>query len=402
MGDTQAYNLVMDLWDTTSESYSVVTAGHTVEAWDDQENDEESTMLAEDARELVTYSTDWTVGTIINQLEEGRINISPSFQRRDAWLDSRKSAYIESLILGLPVPQIVLAEDKDRKGHFIVLDGKQRLLSLLKFCGIRPYETEGLKLRDLKIKSELNGRTYHELRNDLIQEDDFSMFTNATIRTVVVRNWKKASTLHAIFLRLNTGSVQLSPQELRQALLPGKFTSYIDEAAGRSQATMRLLKTKKPDYRMRDIEILLRFISLYFFRDAYNGDLKGFMDSTCERFNNNWGEVKDEVESCVELYERTVDSLYDLFDGTPARKYLETGYESRFNRAALDAQLFAVLDVDAAVLAEKKDEIQRAWQELCLTDPQFIQSIESTTKAIGSVSYRLDTWRGKLLLATGA
>ncbi|MGZ8225662.1 MAG: DUF262 domain-containing protein [Methylococcaceae bacterium] len=73
---------------------------------------------------------DWTTETIISQIKKGNIQLNPDFQRRDAWDKSRKSRFIESLILGLPVPQIVLAESKERRGAYIVLDGKQRLLSI--------------------------------------------------------------------------------------------------------------------------------------------------------------------------------------------------------------------------------------------------------------------------------
>jgi uncharacterized protein with ParB-like and HNH nuclease domain len=69
------------------------------------------------------WSTDWTTETIISQLMKGNINLSPKFQRRNAWNDKRKSLFIESLFLGLPVPQLILAEDKNKKGSFIVIDG---------------------------------------------------------------------------------------------------------------------------------------------------------------------------------------------------------------------------------------------------------------------------------------
>lgn len=72
----------------------------------------------------VVSSTDWTAETIIGQLTKGNISLDPIFQRRDAWTQSRKSKFIESIILGLPIPQLVLAESPEKKGAFIVIDGK--------------------------------------------------------------------------------------------------------------------------------------------------------------------------------------------------------------------------------------------------------------------------------------
>ena len=73
----------------------------------------------------IVSGTDWTADTIISQLAKGNIDLDPTFQRRDAWTQARKSKFIESIILGLPIPQLVLAESQDSKGIFIVIDGKQ-------------------------------------------------------------------------------------------------------------------------------------------------------------------------------------------------------------------------------------------------------------------------------------
>jgi hypothetical protein len=84
----------------------------------------------------VIWGTDWTAETIISQLRKKNIDLSPQFQRRDAWSNSKKSKFIESLILGMPVPPIILAERKDKKNSYIVIDGKQRLLSIMQFCAL--------------------------------------------------------------------------------------------------------------------------------------------------------------------------------------------------------------------------------------------------------------------------
>src|SRR5688572_31805505 len=84
--------------------------------------------------QAVVFGTDWTAATLIDQLRRGNIKLDPIFQRRDAWDSKRKSRFIESIVLGLPIPQIVLAEARDDRGSFLVIDGKQRLLSLQQFA----------------------------------------------------------------------------------------------------------------------------------------------------------------------------------------------------------------------------------------------------------------------------
>src|ERR1700728_4209966 len=98
-----------------------------------EEIGEEDELTPEDLSDIVLYTLDWSVQSLLERIG-GTFNINPSFQRRDAWTHERKSRYLESLILGLPVPQIVVAEDGRNKGQFIVLDGKQRLITIKQFA----------------------------------------------------------------------------------------------------------------------------------------------------------------------------------------------------------------------------------------------------------------------------
>ena len=113
----------------------------------------------------VVWGMDWTTETIANQLEKGNIDINPKFQRRDAWSQIEKSRLIESLMLGLPVPTIILAEMKDKKNNFIVIDGKQRLLSIKQFCSNKKEFTK-LRLKKMEVLSELEGKTLDDLKQD--------------------------------------------------------------------------------------------------------------------------------------------------------------------------------------------------------------------------------------------
>ena len=173
--------------------------------------------------EAVIAAADWTAETILSQLRQGHILLNPHFQRREAWTSARQSRFIESLFLGLPIPQLVLAESKKYRGKYIVIDGKQRLLSLLHFAESDTAKISPLKLNGLKIRADLNNKTYSEIKADASLDADLARFQNQTIRTVLLKNWPDENYIYLVFLRLNTESVKLSPQELRQALHPGKF-----------------------------------------------------------------------------------------------------------------------------------------------------------------------------------
>lgn len=185
----------------------------------DGEENEPSNVSSTDVTRAVVTDTDWTTETILSQLRRGNIQLNPKFQRRDAWDKARKSKFIESLILGLPIPQIVLAEDKKQRGKFIVLDGKQRLLALRQFAAGSSFavskeeqDFKGFNLTSLDVRDDLRLKTLEKMENDSELVDDLNAFLNETIRTVVVRRWPNEEFLNLVFLRLNTGSVRLSPR----------------------------------------------------------------------------------------------------------------------------------------------------------------------------------------------
>ncbi len=291
-------------------------------------------------------ASDWTVETILRQMDRGNIDLNPGFQRRDAWRRDRKSKFIESIILGLPIPQLVLAENKERRGSFLVIDGKQRLLSLRQFAS-----QEGdpafpqLKLEDLAVKGALNGKTLQDLRTDLKFEGELLAFENSTIRTVVIKGWPNESVLYLIFLRLNTGSVQLSPQELRQALHPGAFVSYVDKKSGEIPGLLRILKTTAPDFRMRDAELKVRYYTFKNFIADYRGNLKGALDSTCQSLNEEWDLRHEEIEKQAKDMEEALEATFEIFGNFHAfRKWEDDRYEGRFNRAVFDIMVFYFSD----------------------------------------------------------
>lgn len=345
-------------------------------------------------------ATDWTTETILNQLERGNINLSPRFQRRDAWQRDRKSRFIESLILNFPVPQIVLAERQDARGRFIVLDGKQRLTALLKFAG-KAAEGEplnGFSLTGMEVLKSLNGHTY----NDLVESDSLVDYLDAlhnqTIRTVVIRNWDSHALLHLIFVRLNTSSVPLSPQELRQALFPGGFVSYIDDRAFQSLVLKKFMGLLHADFRMRDVEILLRYLAFSFYIESYSGNMSQFLNETTKRLNLRFTHQQAEIEQSVDDFEQALEASISIFGiDKVARKWTDAHFESRWNRAILDVLLFYFSDAairDEAV--RRGDQVVTAYKQMFENDSRFRDAVATTTKSLTATHDRFALW-GKVL-----
>ncbi|MGF6099569.1 DUF262 domain-containing protein [Enterobacter sp. A4] len=373
--------------------------------YEEQAENEDDVELVEgtDFSAAVVSGTDWTTETIINQINKNNIQLNPDFQRRDAWDKSRKSNFIESLILGLPIPQLVLAERKDQRGAYIVLDGKQRLLSIRQFAAEKDdLVYESLKLSGLEIRADLKGKNLHDLRENADFFNDVAAFENQPIRTVVIKNWPSEEFLYHVFLRLNTGSVQLAPQELRQALHPGSFVSYIDSVAPENEAIKSILKLKKPDFRMRDNELLLRYYALKNFLPDYAGDLKKFLDNTCLIFNRDWGKVESMIEDQYQNLNHAHETIVKIFNGNSYRKWFAVDYEKKFNRAIFDIMTlaFSYPEVRAAVIGREK-EVEELFRRLCNENFAFLTSIETTTKSLKSTHTRISVWFDELNLLLG-
>lgn len=367
-----------------------------------QEVEDEEDLEKAKLRKLnqtVVGATDWTAETIINQLNKGNIDVNPEFQRRDAWTASRKSRFIESLILGLPIPQLVLAENKRQKGAFIVIDGKQRLLSLRQFAAEKDDKLyEQLRLTGLEAREDLNGKTLEDLEQDPFWAGDIAAFQNQTIRTVVIRNWPNEDVLYLIFLRLNTSSVPLAPQELRQALHPGPFLSYVDRRSGEILGFQKLLRLTKPDFRMRDAELLVRYFAFRNFLTAYKGNLKAFLDDTCEQLNEKWTAREKELKHQVDELESAIDATFKIFGEANAfRKWDGEEYERRFNRAIFDIMVyyFSQQGVRNKALTLSK-QIEADFRKLCQDNAAFRRALETTTKSLEATAARLNIW-GKAL-----
>jgi hypothetical protein len=366
----------------------------------DSDSDNLQKLLEEIAEILVT-GTDWTTATLLDQLVRANIQLTPRFQRRDAWNIVRKSRFIESIILGFPIPHIVLASDQRERGKFVVLDGKQRLLTILQFYGKSDTKNNNFSLRGLEFRQDLNGLSFKDLKSNPDYASILEPLDNQTIRTTLIRNWHTEAFLYKVFLRLNVESTQLSPQELRQALHPGEFVDYLDDQSVKSPSMRKIFKSKEPDFRMRDNELLMRYMSFHYFLSEYRGALKAFLDMTCERLNKEWGDKADDIMEASSQFECAVESTIDIFgEKNFSRMWLSTSqtYRSQFNRAILDAMVFYFSDPiirNAAVT--RKESINTAFKELCSsTGNGFRESVEGNTKNIGETFTRLSLW-GKAL-----
>jgi hypothetical protein len=329
---------------------------------------------------IKVYSRDWTIQTIYDQITRGNIDLNPKFQRRNAWDDQRRSLLIESLLLDLPIPEIVLAENHEVKDTFIVLDGKQRLLTILGFIDHEKtkYWTTP-KLGGLEIKKKLNGKTYQNMVESPDLMSERRAFENASIRCTVIFNQQSDDLLYQIFYRLNVSSVPLCMQELRQALRKGGFSNFLMEItndATHLQPIHHVLGLNEPDKRLLDAEIILKFIAFRLFGKNYNGNLKIFLDDAMKKINSNWVEYEVEIKKRYDEFNQGIEFLRKTFG-----KYEKVGRldgQTRFNRNVFDVQVLYFSNLVIEGVSNPGNFISK-YTEFCKKNTVFIKALTSGT-----------------------
>jgi hypothetical protein len=368
--------------------------------WDDRDDfEDEATSETEDDvsvspdefSRLSIAPSDWTVGTIYNLIGK-QISLDPAYQRRSVWAEHAKSQFIESLMLGIPIPQILLAAPTGHKNSFLVLDGKQRLTTIREFLDGSYSDGKPFRLKGLHTLHELNNHSWA----DLSDTEWAGRLENEPIRTTVLRGWTNENILYEIFYRLNSGSVRLSPMELRMSLHPGEFLRFIMKWTEQIGPIHRLLRKRIPDPRMGDVELAVRFLAFADRRQRYRGDLKRYLDEYCKQANADFANSEGEQVVSRNLIEMNaaINAGFEIFGDHFCRKYNAGGYyEHRFNRAVFDVLVGSLSHPQVRKWAEaNQPRFKALFETVCSVDPWFARSIETTTKSLDATGSRFEIW----------
>src|SRR5208283_3808965 len=255
-------------------------AEHHDDVLDEAEADESAPAVC---YEITSFGADYDVDGLVKRLKRREI-ITPDFQRKYVWNIKHASRFVESLLLGLPVPGIFLAREAE-SGKFMVIDGHQRLKTLLFFYegafNPQPADKNQRVFELVDVQPRFEGRTYKTLeQKDRIQLD------NSIIHVTIVKQDAPpdddTSILH-IFERLNTGGLKLTPQEVRTATYHGPFTKLLKQL--NSDTNWRRI-FGKASIRLKDQELILRFLALYLENDKYIKPINEFLNKFAARHRN--------------------------------------------------------------------------------------------------------------------
>ena len=316
----------------TDEDAMMKSVGNADALIDDEADAEKSIPF--EAYEVSFYGADYPVDGIVQRLKKNDIviprvgeefgNKNPGFQRPFVWSNAQSDKFIESLLMGLPVPGIFLTKTKDNE--FLVLDGQQRLLTLMNFCA------ENRKLGS-SVQKKYQKKTYKDLTATERRRLDNSIIHATIIRQESPRG---NDSVYYIFERLNSGGRQLTPQQIRMALYHGEFANLLTKL-NQNNIWRKLIRQNTTDLAFKgfkDIEMILRFFALFYNSDEYKNPMQGFLNKFMEEHRN----IKvSEQKQFERLFCKTVEFI-SQFIGESAF----CGRGKRPSAAIVDSLMFGV------------------------------------------------------------
>lgn len=342
------------------------------------ENDDEAYV----SYDIASYPADYTLSVIATMWSENDI-VVPSFQRKFVWSIKQSSLLIESLLMGLPVPQAFFYVDVE--GRNLVIDGLQRIKSIVAYFSgyFGEEEIHGrrtvFKLAGLSEKSPYAGKSYQDL-----DESDQRRLRNSVLRVINVRQLGPRdddTSAYHIFERLNTGGTPLTVQEIRHCVYHGPFVDILTDL--NRDASWRKILGKEPlDKHQKDVELVLRVFAIYSRADIYEKPMKEFLNKALA------ANVKARSPESSQFRERFPEVTAQVLARLGPKPF---NIKGRLNASALDSVMGTLL-----TMKEVPQDITDRYARL-LKDEAFLQTLSVSTSDSAVVKQRIAVVRKHIM-----
>ena len=333
-------------------------------------------------RRTVDFDTyDIIVQQLISMVESGAIDVAPVYQRQFRWDQLKRSHLIESVFLGVPVPSLFMATNRD--GTWELVDGVQRLSTLIQYAGTEEAR-ERLSLKDPLVLEGLiklnkfNGLSFNDLPDSIKLQ-----FLHRSIKVITLSDKSDMVVRFDLFERLNTGGVALTNQEIRGCIYRGQFNEFLEEMAGNKDFKKSVRLTQKQEKDGTREECVLRFFS---FLNRYNKFEHSVVD-----FLNSY--MKESSKSFKYIGGRKI--FTDTF--SQISQILSKGIVRGQNRKITPINLFEGVSVGAALALQKKGELLGEGAEEWIGSEELRQYTTGATNNRSIVKKRIEYCRDKFL-----
>jgi Protein of unknown function DUF262 len=327
--------------------------------------------------DISSFGADYDAEGLVKRLARGDILI-PAFQRNYVWSLREASRFVESLLLGLPVPAVFLAREPENN-KLLVIDGQQRLKTLQFFYEgyFNPSPTARVRkvfhLTD--VQEPFLGRTYEQL-----EEKDRIRLNDSLIHAIIVKQESPVgddTSIFHIFERLNSEGRKLTQQEIRSAVCHGPLIDLLGEL--NAHPNWRTIFGERNN-RQKDEELILRFIALYADRYRYIRPMAEFLTKFATR---NRAPTPAQLEVWAAAFRRTIDVIHQA----KGRKSFRP--ERSLNAAVFDAVSVGLATRLSVVETTNNEKVAAAYDRL-LQEEDFIASVERATSDASNVTARIE------------
>ena len=355
---------------------------------------EELEIDNEESRKIVWQAKDFSIREFASMLNDGDLDLQPEYQRKYVATKNIASKLIESILMDVPIPVIYLAEEQD--GTYSVIDGQQRLTSFLSFMSGKYQNGEIFKLTGLKVLKELNRKTFAGLEGE-----EKNKIRKTTLHTIVIKKESNEDVKFSIFERLNTGSIRLNEDEIRNTVFRGNYINLLKELE-ENKIFHEVVQKENFKKRMIYRGMILRFLALseksYL---NYQPSMKLFCNKELRDNRHLTDEKSDEYRK---RFLHCIDLVKVVFGSTAFRRYTPMTREkekgnwtaTRINMALFDIQMCGFVNYSKNSILSKADYIREAILELMTNNQDFIDSILIQTSNKEVLKKRFKIWLEKL------
>lgn len=345
-------------------------------------NMKQSEQQISQKRQDIKYDTrDYVVGYLVQMFEEENIYIPLEYQRNFIWQDKDKCYFIESLLMGLPIPFMFFADTDD--GRIEIVDGAQRIQTLVSFI------EDEFKLTNLRILTKSNGLLYSQLSQSVQRR-----LRNTSLRVVFLEEGTTEKVRQEIFHRINQSGIRLKASENRRGSLEGPFKDFLEQCAQDKRFCEMAPRTAYTEKRYEGFELVSRFFA---YTDSYSNDFSNYdgrVAQYIDEYVNKMNEMCNNDEKIIAKYQQRFNKMLDYAEKALGKR----GFRKSETSKSTPRARFEALSIGIAIALKENPNLPIRNISAWIDSEEFLNCVKSDAANNKSkLKYRIDFVKNQLL-----
>lgn len=393
-GRSSLCGIIVDMLECEDLNYSLILEKYTKGGNEMQEikveelKDEKVGYSDDDLYNINSWGADLSFREIINMYTDDELQ-KPELQRKYVWTRVEASRFIDSILLGLPVPSVFFAKEPDET--MLIIDGYQRIMTVYDYVsGIFSGDGKVFKLSNTEnINSHWRGKAFAEL-----EPEEKRRIKNTTIHTIIFeqKHPRNDTGMYQVFERINTGGRTLKEQEIRNCVYQGPCNDLLFDL-NKTEAWRNILGLAKEDARMADLELILRFFAMNDLKNREEFNLKQInLAKYLNQYMNEKNQIDDEEREKMRNMFLSMIKACESAYGKDAFKNLKkdsSQFTSKINPAIYDAISVATAYAIEKGIWDSSINYKERYIQL-LKNEKFIEAASKRTTNVENIIARIN------------